>query len=366
MSKSVIINDPDRNPIYEIAIESDFSKLAEKLILLKLNKKKVCVVADSNTGRLYASEVCKILEPISTRVCLFTFPAGEQNKTLDVVRDIYRQLIEEHFDRSDYLVALGGGVVGDITGFAAATYLRGISFVQVPTTLLAQSDSSVGGKTGVDFDGYKNMVGAFCMPKLVYMNTAVLKSMDSRDYLSGMGEVIKHALIVKKDFLDWIRMHKEKIELCDSSVLEDLDFINCSIKGDIVSKDPTEKGIRSLLNFGHTLGHAIEKQKAKEMYHGECVAIGCVASAYISMKRELISTADLELIKDSFSAFNLPVTVENVDIDAALEAVKNDKKAKGRTIRFVLLRSIGEAFTDTTVTRQEMRKALEFVCQSNS
>lgn len=201
MSKSLMINNQAHEPIYEIVFETAFEKLAEKVKQIGLEGRKVCIVMDSNTSHLYGEKVRKVLEPVSAKVISFQFPAGELHKTLDVVRDIYKELIESHFDRKDYLAALGGGVVGDITGFAAATYLRGISFIQIPTTLLSQSDSSVGGKTGVDFDGYKNMVGAFCMPKLVYMNVSTLSTMDERDYLSGMGEVVKHGLIRDKKFL---------------------------------------------------------------------------------------------------------------------------------------------------------------------
>lgn len=202
MSKSLMINNQAHEPIYEIVFETAFEKLAEKVKQIGLEGRKACIVMDSNTSHLYGEMVRKVLEPVSAKVISFQFPAGELHKTLDVVRDIYKELIEAHFDRKDYLAALGGGVVGDITGFAAATYLRGISFIQIPTTLLSQSDSSVGGKTGVDFDGYKNMVGAFCMPKLVYMNVSTLSTMDERDYLSGMGEVVKHGLIRDKKFFD--------------------------------------------------------------------------------------------------------------------------------------------------------------------
>ena len=262
MSKSLMINNQAHEPIYEIVFETAFEKLAEKVKQIGLEGRKVCIVMDSNTSHLYGEMVRKVLEPVSAKVISFQFPAGELHKTLDVVRDIYKELIEAHFDRKDYLAALGGGVVGDITGFAAATYLRGISFIQIPTTLLSQSDSSVGGKTGVDFDGYKNMVGAFCMPKLVYMNVSTLSTMDERDYLSGMGEVVKHGLIRDKKFFDWLKINHEKICSQDNETLIEMDYHNCRIKGEVVEEDPTEQGIRSLLNFGHTLGHAIEKQKA--------------------------------------------------------------------------------------------------------
>lgn len=363
MSKSLMINNQAHEPIYEIVFETAFEKLAEKVKQIGLEGRKVCIVMDSNTSHLYGEMVRKVLEPVSAKVISFQFPAGELHKTLDVVRDIYKELIEAHFDRKDYLAALGGGVVGDITGFAAATYLRGISFIQIPTTLLSQSDSSVGGKTGVDFDGYKNMVGAFCMPKLVYMNVSTLSTMDERDYLSGMGEVVKHGLIRDKKFFDWLKINHEKICSQDNETLIEMDYHNCRIKGEVVEEDPTEQGIRSLLNFGHTFGHAIEKQKAGELYHGECVSIGAAAAAYISMKRGYLTKDEMQTVLDAFTSFKLPVTVTGVDKEAVLAATKSDKKMQGNQIRFILLKSLGEAVVDKTVTMDEMREALDFVCK---
>lgn len=363
MFESLLIHNPSHQPIYEIAFRSDFTELADKVRALGLEGRKVCIVTDSNTSALYGEAVRRILEPVSSKVISFHFPAGELHKTLDVVREIYKVLIEAKFDRKDYLAALGGGVVGDMTGFAAATYLRGVSFIQLPTTLLSQSDSSVGGKTGVDFDGYKNMVGAFCMPRLVYMNTGVLKTMDRRDYLSGMGEVVKHGLIRDREFFYWLLQHHEQICSRDNQTLIEMDYRNCSIKGAVVEEDPTEQGIRSLLNFGHTLGHAIEKQKAGELYHGECVSIGAAAAAYISMKKGYLTQQQLDQVLEAFTAFELPVTVSGIDIAEALAATLRDKKMQGSTIRFVLLKDLGEAVIDTTVTQEEMREALLFVAR---
>ena len=353
----------DQKPIYDIVIEKDFSQLGTAFSRLNVTGRKICIVTDSNVGPLYAKAVQEVLETTGNQIFVYTFAAGEESKNLNTVQDLYEFLIENHFDRKDMLAALGGGVVGDITGFAAATYLRGISFIQIPTTLLSQSDSSVGGKTGVDFDGYKNMVGAFCMPKLVYMNVSTLSTMDERDYLSGMGEVVKHGLIRDKKFFDWLKINHEKICSQDNETLIEMDYHNCRIKGEVVEEDPTEQGIRSLLNFGHTLGHAIEKQKAGELYHGECVSIGAAAAAYISMKRGYLTKDDLQTVLDAFTSFKLPITVTGVDKEAALAATKSDKKMQGNQIRFILLKSLGEAVVDKTVTMDEMREALDFVCQ---
>ncbi len=360
MAEQLTVHNPAGEPVYDIVIEKDFARLCECMNAAGLNGRRVCVVADSRTAPLYAAEVMKALAFSSKQTDLFVFPEGECSKTLDTVRDLYAFLIEKQFDRKDCLVALGGGVVGDLTGFAAATYLRGIAFVQVPTTLLAQSDSSVGGKTGVDFDGYKNMVGAFCMPKLVYMNVSVLKTLDERTYFSGMGEVIKHGYIRNREFLNFLQEHAEEIRSRDTDTMMKTAYGNCCIKKAVVEEDPTEQGIRALLNFGHTLGHAIEKQLAGTMYHGECVAVGMVGAAYISHLKGHLSIEEVLTVKESLQSVGLPVSA-SFDRKEALAATKNDKKMQNGSIRFILLKRFGEAYIDTAVTMDEMEKGLDFI-----
>lgn len=193
-----------KKPCYDIVITNSFDTLWQELAALECESKRLCIVTDSKVDEIYGNSVLELLEGKCRKAVKYVFPAGEANKTLDTVREIYRFLIEEGFDRRDMLLALGGGVVGDITGYAAATYLRGIDFVQLPSTLLAQADSSIGGKTGVDFDGYKNMVGAFKMPRLVYMNLAMLQTLEDRQYFSGFAEVMKHGLIKDASFYEWL------------------------------------------------------------------------------------------------------------------------------------------------------------------
>ena len=358
MSKSLMINNQAHEPIYEIVFETAFEKLAEKVKQIGLEGRKVCIVMDSNTSHLYGEMVRKVLEPVSAKVISFQFPAGELHKTLDVVRDIYKELIEAHFDRKDYLAALGGGVVGDITGFAAATYLRGISFIQIPTTLLSQSDSSVGGKTGVDFDGYKNMVGAFCMPKLVYMNVSTLSTMDERDYLSGMGEVVKHGLIKDAAYYRWLQNNAAKIQAKDYEALEQMIAGSCNIKREVVELDPTEQGDRALLNFGHTLGHAIEKLMNFQLYHGECVVLGMIAALNISVTRGHITQAEYDDAIQMFKDYAFPTNVTGISIDDVIRVSKSDKKMEANQIKFILLKQIGNAYIDRTVTDDEMKRSL--------
>jgi 3-dehydroquinate synthase len=248
--------------------------------------------------------------------------------------------------------------VGDFTGYTAATYLRGIDFIQIPTTLLAQADSSIGGKTGVDFDGYKNMVGAFKMPRLVYMNISVLHTLEDRQFYSGFAEVMKSALIKDAAFYEWLIENMYEICEKDLSVLEEMVVRCCGIKKLVVEKDPTEQGDRALLNLGHTIGHAIEKAKNFELYHGECVALGTVAAAYISWKKEMLSMEEYYEIRDMFVPFYLPITVEDIEPQQILKLTKSDKKMSAGKIRFILLKKIGKAVIDSTVTDEEILAAI--------
>ena len=361
MSKSLMINNQAHEPIYEIVFETAFEKLAEKVKQIGLEGRKVCIVMDSNTSHLYGEMVRKVLEPVSAKVISFQFPAGELHKTLDVVRDIYKELIEAHFDRKDYLAALGGGVVGDITGFAAATYLRGISFIQIPTTLLSQSDSSVGGKTGVDFDGYKNMVGAFYMPKLVYINVNTVKTLSERQYHSGLGEVIKHGLIRNKAYFEWMKDNKEAVAKREDEALAYMIEGSCEIKRAVVEEDPKEHGVRALLNFGHTLGHSIEKLMNFSLAHGECVAVGSLLAADISCQRGYISEEENKEIKELYAYFDFPALPEELKAEDIVKETRHDKKMEHGKIKFILLDKVGEAAIYQDVTPEEMLTVLERV-----
>ena len=349
----------DKKPCYDIVFARDFSLLADELSAFQISDRRVAVICDSNTEKLFGEAVTKELSGVCKKVILHVFPAGEANKTLDTVKEIYKRLIEEKFDRKDLLVALGGGVVGDITGYAAATYLRGIDFIQIPTTLIAQSDSSIGGKTGVDFDGYKNMVGAFYMPKLVYMNIGTLKELDDRQFYAGFAEVMKHGLIRDASFYEWLLDNMYEIHERDMDVCEEMVMRSCSVKKLVVEKDPTEKGDRALLNFGHTLGHAIEKAKNFEMLHGECIALGMVAAAYISWKHECLSMDEYYEVRDMFVPFNLPISIEDISPEKILALTKSDKKMDAGQIKFVLLKKVGKAFVDRTVIDEEILEAVK-------
>ena len=349
----------NKKPCYDIVFTGSFEELLPELQNLGCDNRRVCIVTDSKVDELYGEEVLGLLQDKCLKAVKYVFPNGEENKTLDTVKGIYTFLIKEGFDRRDLLLALGGGVVGDVVGYAAATYLRGIDFVQVPTTLLSQADSSIGGKTGVDFDGYKNMVGAFYMPKLVYMNLGVLNTLDDRQYFSGFAEVMKHGLIKDAMLYEWLIENMYEICERDPDVLQEMLKRSCTVKKLVVEKDPTEQGDRALLNYGHTIGHAIEKAKNFKLTHGECVALGAVAAAFVSWKRELLSMEEYYEIRDMFVPFNLPISVDELDPREILELTKSDKKMEAGKVKFVLLKKLGKAVIDRTVTDEEILAAID-------
>ena len=258
-------------------------------------------------------------------------------------------------------MALGGGVVGDLTGFTAATFLRGIDFIQIPTTLLSQVDSSVGGKTGVDFNSYKNMVGAFYMPRLVYMNLGTLMTLDDDNFACGMGEVIKSALIANKEFFDWLMTSSDKLLSKDFSALEHAVYECCTIKGHVVEVDPKEKGIRAYLNYGHTLGHAIEKLCEFKLGHGQCVALGMVCAGYLSVKLDNITQEEHDNVIECLKLYNLPTKVSGLNAESILEASKSDKKMTGKKIKFTVLKAIGEADSYLDFTDEDLLEAIDVV-----
>ena len=358
MSKCINVK-YDGKPLYDIVIEQSFDKLSEEFNKLGVTGRKLCIVSDSNVAELYAKQVSAELEKTGNKVFTYVFEAGEENKNLNTVEDVYEFLIQNHFDRKDMLVALGGGVVGDLTGFTAATYLRGIDFIQVPTSLLAQVDSSIGGKTGVDFRAYKNMVGAFHQPRLVYMNISVLKSLSRRLFNSGFGEIIKHGLIKDIEYYKWLGSNADKIKALDSDVLEHMIYVSCNIKREVVEKDPKEKGDRALLNFGHTLGHAVEKLMNFTLYHGECVTLGMIAALRICVNTGYIYEDEYTAALDMFKLYEFPVSVSGISADDVVNVSKSDKKMDAGKIKFILLKNIGNAYIDYEVSDEEMKEALK-------
>lgn len=353
----------ENKAIYDIVLADNFSGLARAAAQAGLSGSRLCIVSDSMTAPLYLDEVRQLLVSAGYPVSTFVFPAGEQSKNLNVVMDLCEQLVREHFERKDALVALGGGVVGDLAGFTAAVYLRGIRFIQVPTTLLSQVDSSIGGKTGVDFRAYKNMVGAFHMPSLVYSNAAALQTLPERIYREGMGEIIKHGLIRDRAYYELLKEKCADILARDPETMIEVIGGSCRIKQAVVEEDPQERGVRAVLNFGHTIGHAVEKLMNFHLYHGECVAVGMAASAWLSQRRGMISEEEYKDILDTIRSFDLPVSVNGLRAEDVLETTKSDKKVENGHVKYILLDGVGNAVVKHDVTDDEILAAAGEILQ---
>lgn len=268
---------------------------------------------------------------------------GESVKSLDTVRDIYYRLVDLKADRSTFIIGIGGGVVCDICGFVASTYMRGLRVAYIPTTLLAQVDASVGGKNGVNLGGYKNLVGVFNQPEFVLCDSRFLKTLPQREVLCGAAEIIKQAAVANIDLINYLEQNYDRIMNLDDDVIEKLIYDSIVIKSTIVNRDETERGERRKLNFGHTFGHAIEKCTA--FNHGEAVAVGMVIAAALSVEKGVLSKADALRLKELLEKFNLP-TQANVNVDEILDAIETDKKREGHNLHFVFLKGLGDAIVD--------------------
>lgn len=311
-----------------------------------LQGKQVLIVSNSTVAPLYLSQVEQTLSSLGYQVAAHILPDGEQFKDLTHLESIFSTLLAQRFNRDCSLVALGGGVVGDMTGFAAACYQRGVSFLQIPTTLLAQVDSSVGGKTGVNHPLGKNMIGAFKQPTAVLADTMVLDTLNDREYAAGLAEVIKYGLIRDLPFLDWLEQNMAGLVARDKVLLAEAIARSCQNKADVVAADELEANdLRALLNLGHTFGHAIETAMGYGVWlHGEAVATGMLMAADLSWRLGWLSQADVTRVKTILQAANLPITPpRNITPEQFLSLMAVDKKVLAGKLRLVLLKSLGEA-----------------------
>jgi 3-dehydroquinate synthase len=305
--------------------------------------RQVCIVTNETIAPLYLQSLKSTLAGYQVDACVL--PDGEEHKTLQTYGKVLDHLMAHRHSRSTTLIALGGGVIGDVTGFAAATYQRGVAFIQVPTTLLACVDSSVGGKTAVNHPQGKNMIGAFHQPRLVLVDLETLESLPVREYLSGVAEVIKYGIIRDAAFFGWLEGHVSELLRRDAAALKQAVLTSCAVKAAIVAVDEREDGLRAILNYGHTFGHAIETLTRYEYLHGEAVAIGMVMATDLSMRAGLLDRRHGKRIKALIAAFGLPVVPPgNITPDVMRSAMGMDKKAVDGRLRLVLTRALGDAF----------------------
>ena len=346
---------------YDILIGRDLlSDVGTRCRKLGLGR-RCAIITDSNVARHYGKETQQALEAAGFQTTIITIPSGEKSKSLKYVGECYEAMAAHRIERKSFVVALGGGVVGDLAGFVAASYLRGIPFVQIPTTLLAQVDSSVGGKTGINLPAGKNLVGAFYQPRLVLCDLATLDSLPEREFRAGMAEVIKYGIIYDAAFFR--RLEKEMQSAMDREpeTLGKIVARCCAIKADVVSQDETESGLRAILNFGHTIGHAIEATAGYGKYlHGEAISIGQVLAARLSQKVLGLPEQDNERIRGLLNRAGLPTEARftTSQKQKLMAAMKLDKKVSGGEIKFVLARRIGEVEFGQRVPEREVFSVL--------
>ena len=347
---------------YPIHIGSGLLGHAE-LMQMHIPRNRVAIVTNTTIAPLYLEKLQQVLRSIAVSSVPVILPDGEEFKNSETLNLIYDALLKNRCERTTPLIALGGGVIGDMTGYAAATFLRGVPFIQIPTTLLAQVDSSVGGKTGINHPLGKNMIGAFYQPQLVLADTDTLDTLPDSELSAGLAEVIKYSLIRDLPFLEWLEQNIEKLLARDTAALQYAIARSCRNKADVVSADERERGERALLNLGHTFGHAIESGMGYGNWlHGEAVAAGTIMAADLSQRLGWISTQDAARIRSLFGRAKLPTMEPDLGADKYLELMGLDKKVEGGKMRFVLLRQVGHAVVYGDVPPALLRDTLQACC----
>ncbi|MBK0062881.1 MULTISPECIES: 3-dehydroquinate synthase [unclassified Acinetobacter] len=336
------------------------SQLDPKALLAPYIKgQQVMIVTNTTLQQLYLSHYVRDLESLGKKVATCVLPDGEKYKNLENLNLIFNALLEAGFNRDCTVLALGGGVIGDMSGFASACFQRGVYFIQVPTTLLSQVDSSVGGKTGINHPLGKNMIGAFKQPEVVMADMAQLSTLPARELSAGLAEVIKYALLGDVEFLAWLEQHMEGLLAGDEMLLAQAVYRSCAHKARIVANDEKEQGERALLNLGHTFGHAIESYLGYgEWLHGEAVATGMVMAADLSQRMGWISLEDLQRTKNIIQRAKLPISCPKIPLDEFLSYMSHDKKVLNGQLRLVLLKQLGQAVITKDFDVEKMKQAI--------
>lgn len=332
------------------------------LLLPHLKRKQVAIVSNTTVAPLYMQGLVDTLTQVGVQVIQLVLPDGEAYKNSETLNLIYDALLKNRCERSTTLIALGGGVIGDLTGYAAATYLRGVPFIQIPTTLLSQVDSSVGGKTGINHPLGKNMIGAFYQPKVVLADIDTLATLPAREYSAGVAEVIKYGLIRDVDFFDWLETNMDLLMSLDEQVLSYAIYRSCQNKAEVVAADEHEAGERALLNLGHTFGHAIENAMGYGVWlHGEAVAAGTLLAADLSQRLGWLNKHDMARITAIFQAAKLPLTPPKLTPENYLALMQLDKKVADGQIRLVLQQGIGKAIMTAEYDKTMLNQTLEAI-----
>ena len=350
---------------YDVYIENDFSGLVSAFEKCGLAGKKVLCVFDSNTAELFSDKIEELLAPCSKGFFKHIIPAGEGSKSPDELMRLYEKLIELSFSRDSVIIAAGGGVVGDLAGFAASTFMRGIAYVQIPTTLLSQVDSSVGGKTAINLNSAKNMVGSFYQPELVYINTSALKTLPNEEFLSGLCEIIKCVLIDGILDFDYLINNKDRIMALENEAVSYIIEKAISVKASVVKKDERDNGIRNILNFGHTFGHAIESACGYTIPHGICVGIGMRAALFLSGRVNEYFSSDFKKCMDLLDIYGVPAYVAEHSAEELYNYALKDKKIKDGKMGVILLYSPGKSYRNDSMNKEDILWAFEQITGKN-
>ena len=319
---------------------------------------KLVIITDPTVKRLYGDILSKGLTREGFSVITLLVPEGEEQKSLETAGRLYHELTSSYAERTTPVLALGGGVIGDLAGFVAATYYRGVPLIQIPTTLLAQVDSSIGGKVAVDHGQLKNKIGVFYQPRLVIADIATLRTLPAREMANGLAEVIKSAAIGDKEFFAFLETNIDRVKSLDEGVLEEVVFQTARIKAGIVEKDERDSGLRNILNYGHTIGHAIESVSDFHVGHGRAVAIGMLAAARISNVMGILDEGETIRLKRVIEKAGLPTEMPNLKMEDITQSMKHDKKVLRDKVRFILLKSIGSAFITDEVSSDLVEQVL--------
>lgn len=323
---------------------------------------RALILSDTNVGKIYGEKIAELLRRAGKQPSVLLVPAGESSKSLAEAEHAYTKAIEVGLDRKSAIVALGGGVVGDLAGFIAATYMRGVPFVQIPTSLLAQVDSSVGGKVAVNHRLGKNLVGAFYQPKRVFIDLACLATLPRRELFTGLGEVVKYGVIYDEAFFAYLEAHAEAVLAMQLPATEHIVLRSCEIKAEVVSQDEKEAGLRAVLNFGHTLGHAIEKETHYVRYnHGEAVAVGMMGAAYLSREMGLVGSEEVARLRGLLEKFSLPTQAEGCTEEGMYKAIFHDKKAVDGKVKWILMEGVGRVKAVSDVPEAAVRKCMRMI-----
>ncbi len=355
--KKVEVNIPGKE--YSVLIEQHLFDRLEKIILSKKSNKNLFIVIDRKVLELHRTKIIRFVSNFPGKYFIHEFISDESNKSFSSVEKIYNDLIAQKFGRDTLLLAIGGGITGDIAGFAASTFARGIQFIQIPTTLLAAVDSSVGGKTGINFSDTKNIIGTFYQPEIVLIDTGFLKTLPEEEIICGIGEILKYAFLIDQKFFVALRNNLFKLIKLDSSFTSKIIESCIQFKGDIIAADEKEGSLRKILNLGHTFAHAIEIEQNYRIKHGQAVIIGLVCALDLSRRMEILDKKLFEEYLQLPLLLRNFISIDNFDADHIYEVMKRDKKGFNNKIKFVLINSIGEILVDVEAEESEVLQSIQ-------